>query len=25
MLAGRLEIFPILMLFTPSIWKRGYM
>ncbi len=25
MLLGRLEIFPILMLFTPSIWKRGYM
>ena len=25
MLLGRLEIFPILMLFTPSIWKKGYM
>ena len=25
MLLGRLEVFPILMLFTPSIWKKGYM
>ncbi len=25
MLLGRLEIFPILMLFTPSIWRKGYM
>lgn len=25
MLLGRLEIFPILILFTPSIWKKGYM
>ena len=25
MLLGRLEIFPILMLFTPSMWRRGYM
>jgi len=25
MLVGRLEIFPIIMLFSPSIWKRGYM
>ena len=25
MLLGRLEIFPILMLITPSIWRRGYM
>lgn len=25
MLLGRLEIFPIIMLFTPSIWKKGYM
>ena len=25
MLLGRLEIFPIMMLFTPSIWKKGYM
>ena len=24
MLAGRLEIFPFLMLFSPSIWKRGF-
>ena len=23
MLAGRLELFPILMLFVPSVWKRG--
>lgn len=25
MLLGRLEIFPILMLFTPSIWRKSYM
>lgn len=25
MLLGRLEIFPIIMLFTPSIWKKSYM
>ena len=25
MLLGRLEIFTILMLFTPSIWRKGYM
>ena len=25
MLLGRLEVFPILMLFTPSIWKKGYL
>ena len=25
MLLGRLEVFPILLLFTPSIWKKGYM
>lgn len=23
MLAGRLEIFPILLLFHPAVWKRG--
>lgn len=25
MLLGRLEIFPIIMLFTPSIWRKSYM
>lgn len=25
MLLGRLEIFPIVMLFAPSIWRKGYM
>lgn len=25
MLLGRLEIFPIVMLFSPSVWKRGFM
>ncbi|MBP3629380.1 MAG: TrkH family potassium uptake protein, partial [Anaerotignum sp.] len=25
MLLGRLEIFPIVMLFAPSIWRKSYM
>ena len=24
MLAGRLELYPMLMLFTPSVWKKGF-